>query len=82
MAHGPGAPTVIQFFANDTLFTNNQDKQDLAIRKGPKGLVPDLQGASIANCKTTKVTPVLATAKRPCPIFVMRSMLLMCALPF
>jgi len=39
----------------------------------------DVQGASIANCKTTKVTPVLATARSACPIRVMKLMSLMCA---
>jgi hypothetical protein len=38
-----------------------------------------LRQASIANCKTTIVAPVAATARSPCPIRVMRSMLRMCA---
>jgi hypothetical protein len=35
--------------------------------------------ASIANCKTTSDAPVAATAKNPCAIRMIKSLLFMCA---
>jgi hypothetical protein len=40
---------------------------------------PDVQAANIANCNTNTEAPVAATARSPCPIRVMKLMVLMCA---